>query len=141
MLSVIVCVCVAVVTTLGCHVWHERQLKAAGAAYQDIGWAHKALIVMELLWIVMMTLLIWMGFVDKVGPEAYSFRRLGLSLLLGGGFVVVGMLGATAMVRLGSAEGAIRYPLWRRIHPHAFQLLFLLFSGAAFQHSGWDGAP
>lgn len=142
MLRILISACVAAITTYGCHVWQKRQSLASGGAYPRADKWRWIMLSLELVWTGLMTMLVWAGFMDPVRSlGAYPFYRLGVSLLLGGGFVVLGSLWAVAAVGLTAGGDVRKLPIWRRVNPMGFQMLSIMFTGLVFQHSGWGGPP
>lgn len=132
----------AIVTTCGAYAWQARQSRAEGAPLPERGQIHRLLLLMHVVWAALMTVVVWIGFMDPVRSlGSYPFYRLGVSLLIGGGFVATSSLWAVAAVALLAGKDVPKRPLWRRINPMGFQMLFIMFSGLAFQHSGWGGPP
>ena len=140
MSRILISVLVATVTTFGCHAWQECQRRAKGISTARV-WRHW--IVQALCLLAPMTLIVWIGFLEPVRSlDTYPFYRLGVSFLLGGGFVIFLTILFIALRALEAGEDVPKRQVWwRHVNPTVFQIAFLLCIGLIFQHSRWGGPP
>jgi hypothetical protein len=142
MVRMLICAIVATMTTYGCWVWSERQMHAARVRRDQPKRLRRAHAGLHVGWTGLMTLLVWAGFMDNVRLLGeYPFGRLAVSLLAGAALVGCGAFCSVLWWSARARDGASRPPLWMRLNPIGQQMLFSLFSGAAFHHSAWGGPP